>query len=335
MYKAIAAEPSAFLNVISENKDGLIAARKQLRSIKRIFLVGTGTSFHAALAGQYLFSSSKGNPEVIAVPSFNFALYPPKLRKGDCVLVISHRGTKRYSVKSLEYAHRERIKTILITGKSAAINKKIPDHIFYTVDQEASSAHTISYVSALAILCSLANGTFTPSGISLALRKCQKLEPQMKAVANRIKNCRHVWIAGGGPSEITSQEIALKIKETSYMQAEGMGIETLFHGPFQSASSRDFFILIAPDGNAKGRVLELIPAIKRIGAKYLVIGNSNKRRIKNWYQVPKVKEEYTCLSCILPLQLLTYHLSLARHTDPDAFRLDNPSFASAEKFMKL
>ena len=335
MYESITAQPAVFASVIAENSQQIEPVRQKLRSCKRIFFVGTGTSFHAAQAGQYLFSAGGGNPDSWAMSAFNFALYPPRLSREDCVVVLSHRGTKTYSVAALKHAREAGAKTLLITGKSATTQKALADDVFHTSEQENSSAHTISYTSALAILCALAEERFDASAMAEVLQHGLGLEDKMKAVAEIMKDCRRIWIAGGGPSEISAQEIALKMKETSYMQAEGLGTETLLHGPFQSVEASDFFILIAPDGKAQERTLELIPAIKEVGAKYMVIGNEPPKNPDHWYEAPHVAEQYSTLSCLIPLQLLTYHLALVKKTNPDNFRLDDPRFAAINKFIKL
>lgn len=334
-YDAIIAQPKAIISVLTENEEKIIRLRGDLQKYKKIFLVGTGTSYHAAKAAQYFFSINKNGLSTQAVKAFNFSLYPPTLCSEDLVIVISHRGTKKYSLASLQLAKEKGARTILITGKSKEKKDDLADEAFYTVEQEVSGAHTISYSTSLAILASLADKNFDSKNIAKILMETLKLEDAMKNIANKIKDIRHIWIIGGGPSEVTAQEIALKIKETSYMMAEGMDTETFFHGPFQSIEPQDFIVLIAPDEKAKDRTLQLIPAINAIGANYLVIGNQNMKKEKQWYSIPETAESYTTFSCLIPLQLFAYHFALMKKTNPDSWRLDDPKFVAAEKHMKL
>lgn len=322
MYGAIVAQPSAFLDVATSNMAAVRASKQLLEDSKRVFLVGTGTSYHAAWAAQYVLRSTIKNKRVSALPSIDFALYGEEINNEDLVIVFSHRGTKQYSLQSLERSKQAGAKTILITGRNKNIDTGIADIVIQTVEQEKSSAHTISYTAALAVIVALIGGPV--KSLATTLTDSIEQEQDMKKEAARAKSARKIWIVGSGPSEVTAKEAALKIKETSYMQAEGLDTEELIHGPFQSAEAEDFFILIAPKGKAQDRTLQLVKAIQVIGADYLAIGGPGG-----------VLEEYTTISCIVPLQLLTYHLALVKGTNPDNFRLDDSRFAKVLGLIKL
>ena len=132
---------------------------------------------------------------------------------------------------------------------------------------------------------------------------------------------------------MTATETALKIKETSYLQAEGMPTETMLHGPFQCVEADDLFVLIAPSGAAMERTLEVGELVEEVGAPYVIIGDDTtevRAGAAGVVRVPAVPEPLSALSCLVPLQLFTYHLALARGTDPDSFRVDDPRFARAD-----
>src|SRR5918995_2904975 len=78
------------------------------------------------------------------------------------------------------------------------------------------------------------------------------------------------------PSAVTARETALKIKETSYLQAEGMATETMLHGPFQCVEADDLFILVAPAGAAQERTLEIAELVEEIGGACLVVGDGTE-----------------------------------------------------------
>jgi glucosamine--fructose-6-phosphate aminotransferase (isomerizing) len=325
MYDAILEQPDAFRSVVSKTANEINELSGLTEKAAKIFLVGTGTSFHAAWAASFILQSKHPKKLILARTSIDFALYEDCIEKADLVIVFSHRGTKKYSLQSLEKAKAAGATTALITGQGDGPYDA--DLVIQTVKQEESSAHTISYTSALAPLAVSASGPIEE--LATALEKGLALEADMKKEAEKAQNTRKIWVVGGGPNEVTAKEIALKIKETSYTQTEGVGVEELFHGPFQSAQPEDLFILIAPNGKTKERTLELAPAIKEIGSSLLVIGD------KQGYQPPELAEEYDTLSCIVPLQLFTYYLALAKRTNPDSFRLEDPRFARAEKYMEL
>jgi glutamine---fructose-6-phosphate transaminase (isomerizing) len=315
--------------VVEVNAMGIERSQKLISDSERIFLVGTGTSYHAAWAGQYILKSSTSDKRISAFTSIDFALYGEELTDKDLVIVFSHRGTKRYSLQSLEKAERANSKTILITGKQTDIDPHLADVIIQTVDQEKSSAHTISYTSALAVVCALVDGPI--EALANVLSESLKLEDRIKKEAGKAVKARKIWVVGGGPNEVTAKEIALKIKETSYTQTEGVGSEELLHGPFQSTEPEDFFIIIAPSGRTQDRTLEITQAAKTIGTSYLIVSDTPVAGNET-IVIPKVSEEvYSPLSCVVPLQLFSYHLALAKGTNPDSFRLEDPRFAQAHR----
>jgi glutamine---fructose-6-phosphate transaminase (isomerizing) len=144
---------------------------------------------------------------------------------------------------------------------------------------------------------------------------------------------RRIWLLGGGPSGVTATETALKIKETSYLQAEGMPTETMLHGPFQCVEADDLFVLIAPPGASRERTLEVAELVEEVGAPYIIVGDETtggRSGAAGMVMVPEVPEPFSALSCLVPLQLFSYHLALARGTNPDSFRVDDPRFARAD-----
>ncbi|MGH9664924.1 MAG: SIS domain-containing protein, partial [Bryobacteraceae bacterium] len=146
---------------------------------------------------------------------------------------------------------------------------------------------------------------------------------------------RRIWLVGAGPLEFVAREAALKIKETSYLQAEGMGIEELLHGPFQCTEEDDLFVPIAPQGNGRERVLTVVRLAKEIGAGLLVVSDTPITESADALIVPNAPAPFQSLTCLVALQLFAYHLALKKGTNPDGFRLEDPRFAKAMKAFTL
>jgi len=357
MYEAIQGQPEAFARIAGRHDAALDALAGRIASCDRLFLVGIGTSYHAAQSSEHILRAYAGDLRITASPAFDFALYGPRLGSADCVIGISHRGNKTYTVHALARARAAGCLTALITGEGGTAGERPEvDAVFETVPQERSSTHTISYVTAIAAVSVLAGhlghrrtgARLLPQRVLLeeipaALRDALKLEAEMASWARAHLGRRRIWLTGGGPSTVTAHEVALKIKEAAYLQAEGLPIETFLHGPFQCAEPEDVFVLIAPAGAAQGRVLELAGMIPEIGAAALVVSDAAAAAAPvqipggtaGWCAVPAVPEPFTTLSCLIPLQLFSYHLALARGTNPDVFRLDDPRFARARARVKL
>src|SRR5215212_1584204 len=269
MYDAILAQPEAFVGAIERNGDAVDEFASLIASCERIFLAGIGTSHHATLVGEHLMRTYGGGPDVRAVHSFDLALYGPELRQEDCLVAVSHRGAKRYTALALGQAREKGCPTALITGEGGSGEGRA-DVVFQTVAQEKSSAHTVSYTSAVAMLALLAGRLgyhrtgsatlpeeFLREELPEALRVALGKEDEVAAVAREHVGRRRIWLVGGGPSAVTATETALKIKETSYLQAEGMPTETMLHGPFQCVEADDLFVLSARRGDEDEEVVRL------------------------------------------------------------------------------
>jgi glutamine---fructose-6-phosphate transaminase (isomerizing) len=224
MHEAILAQPDAFVRVVEHNDDSVDRFASRMASCERIFLAGIGTSHHATLVGEHLMRTYGGGPDARAVHSFDLALYGSELRPDDCLVAVSHRGAKRYTALALEMAREKGCLTALVTGEGGGGEGRA-DAVFRTVAQEHSSAHTVSYTSAVAVLALLAGrlgyhrgGSNTlPDGllreeIPAALRTALGAEEQVEELAREHVGRRRIWLLGGGPSGVTATETALKIK---------------------------------------------------------------------------------------------------------------------------
>lgn len=350
MYDAIQAQPDAFVESLRANTGPLDTLAARVATCDRLFLVGIGTSYHAAQIGEYMVRAYAPGVDARAVHAFDFALYGPRLRPRDAVLLVSHRGNKRFSLDALARSRAAGCFTVMLTGAGETSDLSAAELTLRTVANERSSAHTISYVTALALLAGLTQrlsasqpgGTalsesMLPEALPTALRAGLQREAQMDALARRFAGRRRIWLAGSGPSSVTAQEIALKIKETSYLQAEGMSTETMLHGPFQATDADDLFVLIAPEGPGQERTQTLLAQSQAIGAAALVVSDGTlavEPGVEHCI-VDKLPEPLTALSCLVPLQLFSYSLALARGTNPDGFRLEDERFAKARQMVHL
>jgi glutamine---fructose-6-phosphate transaminase (isomerizing) len=362
MYDAIFEQPEALVRVLEKTGAAVGEFAAGISSCKRLFLVGIGTSYNAARVGEHLVRAYGGGLDVRAINSFDFALYGPNLAPEDCVVAISHRGSKRYTALALERARESGCRTALVTGEArVASDSKTSvashtsegtsaptgaDAVFETVAQERSSAHTVSYIGAISVLAQLGrrlgyhrtgSDTFPESllrnELPEALRSALGTEAAVEALAREHVGRRRIWLVGGGPSAVTAEEISLKIRETSYLQAEGMPTETMLHGPFQCVEAVDLFVLVAPAGAAQERTLEMAELAAEIGGACLLVGDGttgSSVQTEGLLDVPEVPEPFSALSCLLPLQLFSYHLALARGTNPDSFRAEDARFARAD-----
>lgn len=349
MYDHIQESPEAFRKtarrVLSEGRDFVSEVTRR----RRLYLAGIGTSHHAVLLARYLLRPLEAGRTIEAFHSFDFSLYPPPLGPDVCLWTVSHRGTKTYSVHATQLVKDRGGLTALITGNgSSQENTAFADAVFRTVPQEQSSAHTVSFFGAMGALSALALLTCRAAGetasfderaiteaVPDALQAALSLEGEASALASRFIQVRRIWLVGAGPGAVTAREIALKIKETSYLPAEGMSVEEIMHGPFQSSSGDDLFVIVAAASRGLERLRAFGSQVEAIGGKRLVLTDQGG----DWpdapglerMTVPRLPTPFSVLASQIPLLLFTYHLSLTRGTDPDGFRLEDPRFLEASK----
>lgn len=352
MYTHIGQQPDSFSNAVDRNREVASRFAEVASGKDRLYVVGIGTSWHATLMAEYFARAFGGGMTVIPVHSFDFVLYGPELTERDAVIVISHTGRKSYSVDALERGKNSPSPTALVTGEEGATRHEGLEHLFVTSSPEGSATYTFSYTSALAVLASVIadigsrrTGTVTlpeevlSSTIPDAMRGALDQEDVATSLAPKHANHRRIWLAGAGPAGVTAMEAALKIKESSYLQAEGFSTEQMLHGPFQSVEPDDLMILVAPAGSGQTRTLDLAKETKSIGLDLIVVSDGSSSEIDALADgslvVPQVEEPFSAITTLIPLHHLAYWLAMERGTNPDRFRLDDERFAKAFALARL
>ena len=344
MYDAIIAQPDAIRSVISTQQGRCAEVAKILSQKRRIYVVGIGTSWHAALVGASIMDAG---PEAFAWNSFEFCVSPPRVTADDAVIVISHRGTKRSSYDALDVANSLGAYTVAVTSTEPGPRILAADDGIRTVDQEKSAAFTISYTTALTVLALLnlgmagrlddpANGLGAfPQQVADILAK----EEEVRHVVAKHHVRRRFISAGWGANRANAYEVALKIKETSRADCEGFQTEQLLHGPFCSLDSDCLLTLIAPAGEDRGRSLGLANAARELGTPVWALTNRRDDDLADagaiTFPLPDCPAYLMPIASVVPLQLFTYHLALARGTHPDLFQQDDPLQAAARTHYDL
>ena len=344
MYDAIVAQPDAIHAVITSQKDRCAEVAEVLAQKRRIYVVGIGTSWHAALVGASIMDAG---PEAFACNSFEFCVSPPRITTGDAVIVISHRGTKRSSYDALDVANSLGAYTVAITSTDPGPRILAADAGIRTVDQEKSAAFTISYTTALTALAMLNLGIAgrlddPANGLSAFPQQVADILAQEDAVRHVVadNHARRRFIsAGWGANRANAYEVALKIKETSRADCEGFQTEQLLHGPFCSLDSDCLLTLIAPAGEDRGRSEDLALAARELGTPVWALTNRADGNLQDAgavaFPLPDCPPYLMPIASVVPLQLFTYHLALARGTHPDLFQQDDPLQAAARTHYDL
>ncbi len=267
---------------------------------REILLVGIGTSWHAAHHGAWLLGAA--GVRAAAAHAADLAPYDRPIDPDIGVIVLSHTAETGYSRDVLTRAHDAGAPTILVSGIGAGGELE-------TVEMEKSYAYTSSHTGALMRLAQLARLL----GADLA-----HLEAVPDAVEGALEAAgplaevpeRLVEVIGAGPNGWTAQEAALKIREASYVAAEGLSAEQFFHGPSVALDERDLLVVLDGGGPMVARVDAISDAV--------AVGGSPVTR----FAEHDLGEHLSIFPLTALVQRVALEFAEARGTNPDRFRYD-------------
>jgi glutamine---fructose-6-phosphate transaminase (isomerizing) len=297
---------------------------------KPLYLSGIGTSLHACrVAAYWLLLLTRGRLRPVVVNAQELA-FTDILQTGDQLVVVSHRGTKRFPREILSSARAHGVKTVAIVGEGAP--EQDADVVLKTCADERSGTHTVSYVSALTVLGLLAAQLAGEQGdvLKVALLSVPNAldtllqRPAPITVAEQLLNREPVLVVGMGLDAITASEMALKIKEGTYQWAEGMETENALHGPPAAFRSGMGSIVITPAGDDGGRTMSLRQLLRELGSVVIECGDEKEAV---WF--PKTHVLVRPLVAIVALQRIVAELARLRKSNPDEIHRDIEPWASS------
>jgi glutamine---fructose-6-phosphate transaminase (isomerizing) len=230
---------------------------RRLAAGERVWLVGTGTSLHAAELGAAMFMRAGIDARPVSSP--DFARRAP-LRAGDGVVVISHTGETAYARASRARALGLGAETLSLTATGVGW----PEAIEVT-ERERSETYTRSYTAALAVLALIA-GELGAEGLGPeAIAGAADAAEAALAEPDLPRPERLLAIAGVGPAAVTAREGALKLREAARLLAEGYDAEYLLHGTAVPLDERDALVILQPGADEDGFLTELGRAARTEG----------------------------------------------------------------------
>jgi len=353
MHDAIMAQPAALEAVLSGPGEGFERAAEAVTEADRVYLTGMGTSLHAATVGRFLLEHALGAEADLRVASAFELAARGKFSKSDVVVVVSHRGWKRYVSRVVELAMAGQATTVAVTGKEGGEGVRSASVVLETSEQEKSGAHTVSYTTALAVLARVAveagraagrsapaealwrDLNAAPKGVAGILKK----EGRFVALAEDLAAIESVVLLGTGPDVVTAREGALKIVETSYLAVHSFELEQILHGPLAGLKGPELVVHVANASTPAKRSAEATAAIDAIGCRQLGIvqdGSSVDPDLFHWaFRTPKAIEPLAPLVNVVPLQLLAYYLAVQKGHDPDEARRADAKFRAAKSHYDL
>lgn len=348
LYETIHSQPAVLRDVLSRTDGQAAQAAALLAGARRVFLAGTGTSSHAAVVGEHLLRLA--GADAYATTNFDFVTYPRPIGPDDALIAISHRGSKTYGKLAIERARAAGGPVIGLSGLNSPMEG--PAVVIGTAPNERSATHTASYTGNLAALAMIAaylgerNGadvsalrTALPD-LPAAVEDLLARQDEVRPVAERLAARGRMVLAGAGPNAVTAREGALKVKESSYLTAEGFELETLLHGGLQATAAGDVAVLILAHGPARERLADAARALSMLGTYLFIVADERYARASDLHAntimtYRAVPEPLSPLLAAVPLQLLAAFTAEARGTNADSFRADDPVFKAVNESYKL
>ena len=338
MLKEIYEQPSAIAETLNGRirnndiifEDEFRLGNKFLKNIKRIVIIACGTSWHAGLVGEFMLEELAKIPAEVEYAS-EFRYRHPVLDKDTLVIAISQSGETADTIAALKEAKNLGIKTLAICNVMGSSITRLADSVIYTrAGPEIGVASTKAFTTQLAvlylltILLSKLRKTLNENQIKDMIAGIRKIPLQLQSVLDEddeIIKCAELYYnklnsiyLGRGINFPIALEGALKLKEVSYIHAEGYPAAEMKHGPIALIDKKMPVLFIAPhDIYTYKKVLGNIEEVKARGGIIIAIATEGDKEIpkksKHTIFIPKTLYTLSSILSIVPMQLLAYHIA--------------------------
>ena len=320
--KEIYEQPDLILDAGERTIEGLEEAVEYIRNAKNIYITGSGTSYNSALiAKQILSKYVKIKSEPIIASELQFA--PETIEEGSVLIAISQSGESADVLEAVRIAKKSNCKVISIVNLlTSSLSRKGDIVLGMGCGPEIGVAATKSFTAQLIILYKIVQKlgediTIDFEGFSKSISKMIENTLEIKKIAKELKDVSDIYILGRGINYPIAIESALKLKELTYIHAEGIPGGELKHGPLALMDTDVFVIVINPNDSTYNDTLTSAREIKARGAKIIGVSDIESDVYDYWMEIPKINEILYPISEIIPIQLLTYYSALEKDTDPD------------------
>ncbi len=321
MLKEIFEQPQAFYETIRAGINDTV--REMIREAEEITLVACGTSYHTALIFKYLAEPLCRIPVRVELGS-EFKYYPPPLR--GLVIAVTQSGETADTIAALKMAKSHNCPTLAITNVQGSTVTRVADMtLMMRAGPEISVAATKSYIAQLAALMQIVNvrsgGKYDETLLHAHLAIGEVLLQEMQDAVALCRGAEHVFFVGRGPFYPVSMEGALKMKEISYVHAEGYAAGELKHGPFALLTPETPVVAVCPPGSTYGVMISNIKEMKARRAPIIALGKKGDTELEEivdiFIPLPDTDPMVQVLTTSVVLQLLSYHTACALGRDVD------------------
>jgi glucosamine--fructose-6-phosphate aminotransferase (isomerizing) len=346
MLKEIMEQPQAMLSVLRNRVDfqegrielsELPYSQEEIHGLQRVVLIGCGTSFHAAQVGRHLMEQLGGLPAE-AESASEFRYRDPLIDDRTLVITITQSGETADTVAAMQLVREKGGKLVTICNVEGSQTTRLADATLYTGSgMEIGVASTKTFIAALTALFVLATylgqtrGFLSPARtreLVDQLAQCPRMMGEMLAdtsvyqrLARRFSGYNNFLYLGRGINAPIALEGALKLKEISYIHAEGYPAGEMKHGPIALIDQGMATLALAPRDSLYDKMVNNILEVKaRDGVVIALVTEGDQELVSQVDEVlymPKASDLLTPLLATLPLQLLAYHIAVLRGCDVD------------------
>ncbi len=310
---------------------------QKMINANRIVMVACGTSWHACLVGEYLFEDlARINVEVEYASEFRYR--NPIINENDIVIAVSQSGETADTLAALELAKSKGATILGICNVVGSSISRVTDAGSYThAGPEIGVASTKAFTAQVTILTLMAlslahkKGTIGETRFRELLSELEaipdkvnqilKIDSQIKEIASSYQHARNALYLGRGNSFPVALEGALKLKEISYIHAEGYPAAEMKHGPIALIDEEMPVFVIATKGNSYEKVVSNIQEVKARKGKIIAIVTEGDVDVKamadHTIEIPETDDNLVPLLATIPLQLLSYHIAVMRGCNVD------------------
>ena len=345
MQKEIAEQPEALKTCLNGRVDikngrvilgGIQNILRDLTRTKRIILTACGTAWHAALVGEFLFEQLARIPAEVEYAS-EFRYRNPIVEEGTVVIAISQSGETADTLAAIEQA-RERGATVLgvVNAVGSTIARQTDAGVYLRVGPEIGVASTKAFTAQVSVLAMLAvelgrRRHLSTETAQQMLAELMKIPNKVASILSQNEHIRDIaaanihkenWLfLGRGFNYPVALEGALKLKEISYIHAEGLPAAGMKHGPIALITDNLPAVFIATRCSQYEKVIGNIEEVRARGGKTIVVATEGDDDIKPYADhlitVPDTLEQLQPLLTVIPLQILAYHAAVLRGHDVD------------------
>ncbi|HEY6283005.1 MAG TPA: glutamine--fructose-6-phosphate transaminase (isomerizing) [Nitrososphaerales archaeon] len=296
---------------------------RAIRRAKSLYITGSGTSYHAGLLMKFRLNK-EANLRVDTVVAGELKEHAGFLKKGSVVLAFSQSGETADVLEAVKGAKGRGAKVYSIVNAAGSTLARESDGVLLlNCGPEVGVAATKSFTAQVVVASMVVDavlGKKRSNGIkelSEAVAEALKCDEQIRDLVHEYKDRPDFYFVARGYESPVAMEGALKLKELSYIHAEGMPASELKHGTLALIEKGTPVVVLNPSGDAHQDSLSSAEELKARGADVIGVSDVEDGVYKHYVRLPRVQAKFTPIVEAIPLQLLAYHMAVAKRNDPD------------------